>query len=147
MFVFIFAVVVGIFRLRNRISNSYISFASLICLFNLSDATAAYALIMLLAYLPAVWEELTRKDFVALFLLLQPADGNLLVLGEIPGQLSYLSGETVTSTLAFTYGSIVRPGATLLLLFFVALHLWTTKGAATSDDQSAYPGAPASGRL
>lgn len=147
VFALICAVVVGLFRLQNRISDSYISFASLICLFNLSDATAAYALIMLLAYLPTVREELSRKDFAALFLLFQPADGNLLVLGEIPGQLSYLSGETVTSTLAFTYGSIVRPGALLLLLSFVALHLWATKGEAASDDQPAHSGAPPSGHL
>lgn len=102
------------------------------CLFNLSDATGAYALIFLLAYLPAVLPDLSRKELVALFLLFQPADAIILEIGQIPNEISYITGETVTSTLGFTFGSLARPMAMFFLLLFFAVRLATSKTAACS---------------
>lgn len=63
---------IGLLRSRNQESEAYISFACPICLFNLSDASASYALIFLFVYLSAMWSDLFRKEFAALFLLLKP---------------------------------------------------------------------------
>jgi hypothetical protein len=135
----------GLLWQRERMSDAFVAFAILVCLFNLSDASGSYALIFLLAYLPGALKELSRKELCALFLLFQPVDAMMLELGLFPNAISYLSGELVTSPLGFTYGSFFRPTAMLLLLLSLALRLTTGRVVTTSSAHGAAQPAAAAG--
>ena len=137
VFALVAIVGVGLLRFHSQTSEAYVSYASLVCLFNLSDATSSYALIFILAYLPKVLPELTRKEHIALFVLFQPFDAMLLEIGTFANEISFISGETVTTLIGFTYGSIFRPMSMIFLLAFIALRLLSTNIASGTAERDA----------
>jgi hypothetical protein len=109
-------------QLRADVSKEFICYAVLICVIARFEAVGAYAPLILLPYLPAVYSLLWRVELIALFALFQPFDALFIDIWSSRWE-AYLSGQVVTTEFGIMYGSIFRPTAVLLLLVCLVLRL------------------------
>lgn len=116
--------VVGIrlFQLRGTLQREHFAYATLICLFNLSEASSVHSAILLLPFLPYVFRALSRIEIFALFVLFQSFDIRLIELWPYHME-SYITGEYVYQPFSILAGTHFRPTAMLTLLVFLALRL------------------------
>jgi hypothetical protein len=113
---------IRLIQLRTELSKEFVCYAVLVCTIARFEAVGPYTLILLLPYLPAVYSMLSRAELIALFLLFQPFDAELIPIAKHMTQ-AYLSGDLVSTDFSLMYGSVFRPVAVLFLLVSVALRL------------------------
>jgi hypothetical protein len=114
-------------KARTELNQAFLSYATLVCLFNLTDTPGIYALILLLPYLPAAYPMLWRRELVALLILFLPIDASFFDILDYTDGDSYLTGEIVTHSYGLMYGSVYRPVAMLALLMFIAHRFWSQR--------------------